>query len=229
MDMAVTLGSIGTDTAQQRLGQNRLSVARNGRMVGELFRTEAWIHATIDAAKRGGQVATLALRSAMQQQHLDFKEAVSAFDAISLTAPQYFILSGPSTGVVLTFDRAGQVRTPVYWMPDDQWFFVQTNHDIGSTDGLQISMDRQTATKKALQRMGRPRGGDSDQLFAVLARQGVRNEYTVFTWTSADKKQPEIGTWASHCSLPKSGANHAAFRPVSLMFLASLPGLVLWH
>lgn len=130
---------------------------------------------TLLALLMGNQGNHLEIRKALTELN-SYEEAVKYLSTDRIVAPSYDIMSGPSTGSVITRNRfdSADIRT----LNDTVWYLVETNYDWWEPTPKHD--DRTTPAIKFLEEHGQDNMNE-DTLFQLLSTPPMYNLETVFT------------------------------------------------
>ena len=105
-----------------------------------------------------------------------YEAAVNYLATANTVAASYDIIASPSTGAIITRNRASTER--IIPLPEGGWYLVETNHDWWLPDPVG---DNRTATAEAyLNEIGQEAFGE-DNMIELLSIYPVENPITVFT------------------------------------------------
>jgi N-acylethanolamine-hydrolysing acid amidase len=136
-------------------------------------------------------IGVLQLFRKINEEGLDFDDAIHLIATADFAAPFYNIISGTGRrGAVLTiaYNRTNDVvelindTSPVSYM-------VQTNYDRWKPDQGKL---RRTTAENALKMMGRERSGTELGVWMALSTYPVHNPFTLFTCLMRVDRDPEV-------------------------------------
>jgi hypothetical protein len=145
----------------------------------------SWLY-NIGSILAGYQGNCLAVRNALSLN--TFEEALEYLIQVKTVAPCYDILASPSTGSIITRNRASTLK--VIGLEDvGGWYLVQTNHDWWTPDPR--GDNRTEVAESFLNQVGQE-GFTTDTMFELLSQVNVLNDYTIFTTIMV----PETGEYS---------------------------------
>lgn len=155
--------------------ENFVSITLNERDTGH------WWQNAISALKEGGSgLVSLLIRNVLQQDNVDFQEAIETLSTTPLITPSYIIVAGtrPSDGVVITRDRLTAIDRMFINLDAGSWYVLETNYDHWKSPPKHDN--RRDPGIKSMNGLGQSRI-NATSLFQVLSTPPVLNSDTQYT------------------------------------------------